>query len=148
MFSAGALTRPPEPAIAATRRFYSPTDRFSFSGFGGTMQDNYNRRGGVNSATPLNFIAGTANPYYLYGVLKDLSYNAGFDGDFMLNSAVSVFAEYSWERYDKSMSSRYRVPGGATPTPLNCGITDRAVTAPTTTGEARARIRAYFPVRL
>jgi len=99
---------------------YSPTDRLSFSGFGGTMQDDFNHRGGVNSATPLNFIAGTTYPYYLYGVLKDLSYNAGFDSDFTLTNAVTLFAEYSYERYYKAMTSRYRVPGGATPLPLDC----------------------------
>jgi len=104
---------------------YSPTDRLSFSGFGGTMQDDFNHRGGVNSATPLNFIAGTTYPYYLYGVLKDLSYNAGFDSDFTLTNAVTMFAEYSYERYYKAMTSRYRVPGGATPTPLDCGMAGR-----------------------
>jgi MtrB/PioB family decaheme-associated outer membrane protein len=103
---------------------YDPTDRLSFSAFGGTLQDNYNHRGGVNSATPLNFIAGTTNPYYSYGVLKDLSYNAGFDGDFALTNAVSLFAGYSYERYYKSMASRYRVPGsGPTPLPLDCSNT-------------------------
>ena len=103
---------------------YSPTDRLSFSGFAGTTQDNYNHPGGVNSATALNFISGTTPSYYLYGVLKDLSYNAGFDGDFALSNTISLFAEYSWERYDKSMATRYRVPGnGATPTPLNCSVT-------------------------
>ena len=104
---------------------YSPTDRLSFSGFGGTMQDNFNHRGGVNSATPLNFIAGTTYPYYLYGVLKDFSYNAGFDSDFTLTNAVTMFAEYSYERYYKAMTSRYRAPGGATPTPLDCGTPGR-----------------------
>src|SRR6185369_16832915 len=39
---------------------YSPGDRFSISGFGGTVQDNYNISGGVNSATPLNFTTSTA----------------------------------------------------------------------------------------
>ncbi len=103
---------------------YDPTDRLSFSGFGGTLQDNYNQRGGVNSAAPLNFVAGTTNPYYLYGVLKDLSYNAGFDGDFTLTNSVTMFAEYSWERYYKAMASRYRVPGSAAvATPLNCSNT-------------------------
>jgi MtrB/PioB family decaheme-associated outer membrane protein len=99
---------------------YSPTDRLSFSGFGGTTQNNYNHAGGVNSPTPLNFIAGTIYPYYLYGVLKDISYNAGFDSDFALTNAVTLFAEYSYERYYKAMASRYRVPGGATPLPLDC----------------------------
>jgi len=104
---------------------YSPTDRLSFSGFGGTMQDNFNHQGGVNSAAPLNFIAGTTYPYYLYGVLKDLSYNAGFDSDFTLTNAVTMFAEYSYERYYKAMTSRYRAPGGGTPTPLDCSISGR-----------------------
>jgi MtrB/PioB family decaheme-associated outer membrane protein len=102
---------------------YDLTDRLSVTGFGGTTQDNYNRPGGVNSSTPLNFIAGTANPYYLYGVLKDLSYDAGFDADFMLTKSVSLFAEYSYERYYKSMVTRLRVPGnGPTPTPLDCSV--------------------------
>jgi hypothetical protein len=100
---------------------YSPTDRLTFSGFGGTLQDNYNRRGGVNSPIPLNFVSGTMYPYYLYGVLKDLSYNAGFDSDVALTDYLTFFAEYSYERYYKAMASRYRVPGsGATPTPLDC----------------------------
>jgi MtrB/PioB family decaheme-associated outer membrane protein len=103
---------------------YDMTDRLSISGFAGTLQDNYNHAGGVNSPTPLNFIAGTANPYYLYGVLKDLSYDAGFDADFVLTKSISLFAEYSYERYYKSMVTRYRVPGsGATPLPLNCSVT-------------------------
>jgi MtrB/PioB family decaheme-associated outer membrane protein len=100
---------------------YDLTDRLSLSGFGGTLQDNYNHAGGVNSPTPLNFVAGTANPYFLYGVLKDLSYDAGFDADFVLTNSISLFAEYSYERYYKSMVTRYRVPGsGATPTPFDC----------------------------
>ncbi len=99
---------------------YSPTDRLSFSGFAGTLQDDYNRPGGVNSATPLNFVTGTTSPYYVYGVLKDLSYNAGADVDFVLTNAVSLFGEYSYERYHKRMASRYRVPGSTTPLPLDC----------------------------
>jgi len=103
---------------------YDPTDRLSFSGFAGTTQDNYNHPGGTNSPTPLNFVAGVADPYYLYGVLKDLSYNAGFDGNFTLTNSISLFAEYSYERYYKSMVSRYRVPGsGANPLPLDCSNT-------------------------
>ena len=100
---------------------YSPKDRLSFSGFAGTLQDNYNRRGGVNSASSLNFLSGTMYPYYLYGVLKDLSYNAGFDSDISLTDNITFFAEYSYERYYKAMTSRYRVPGSSpTPTPLDC----------------------------
>jgi len=118
---------------------YSPSDRFSISGFGGTLQDNYNIRGGVNSATPLNFTTTTADPYFLYGLLKDLSYNAGFDSDFMLNSWASVFAEYSWERYDKPMAARYRVPGGATPLPLDCSISGRGCDSANNDWGSRAR---------
>ena len=105
---------------------YTPTDRLSLTGFFGTLQDNYNHRGGVNSATPLNFIPGTADPYYLYGVLKDLSYNAGFDGDFTVTNSLSLFAEYSWERYHKSMVSRYRVPGSSDTAPLDCSTSGAA----------------------
>ena len=90
-----------------------PTDRLSFSGFGGTTQDNYNHAGGVNSATALNPIPSTMYRYYLYGVLKDLSYNAGFDTDVSLTNNITFFAEYSYERYYKAMASRYRVPGSA-----------------------------------
>jgi hypothetical protein len=99
---------------------YTPTDRLSFTGFAGTSQDNYNHPGGVNSAAPLNFLVGTTNPYYLYGVLKDLSYDAGFDGDFTLTNSISLFAEYSYERYYKSMATRYRVPGATDTAPLDC----------------------------
>jgi MtrB/PioB family decaheme-associated outer membrane protein len=105
---------------------YSPTDRLSFSGFGGTTQDNYNRSGGVNSSSPLNFISGRFYPYYLYGVLKDLSYNAGFDSDISLTNSITFFAEYSYERYYKAMASRYRVPGsGANPTPTDCSVSSQ-----------------------
>ena len=104
---------------------WSPLDKLTLSGFGGTLQDNYNRRGGSNSATPLNFLTGaaaTTNPYYLYGVLKDLSYNYGFDVDFALSEQVSLFAEYSHERYHKRMITRYRAPEqGATGTANGCG---------------------------
>jgi len=100
---------------------YSPLESLSVSGFAGTTQDNYNRSGGVNSSSPLNFISGTIYPYYLYGVLKDLSYNAGFDSDISVTNNVTFFAEYSYERYYKAMASRYRVPGSsATPTPVDC----------------------------
>jgi len=109
---------------------YSPTDRLSFSGFAGTTQDNYNRRGGVNSPSALNYTTSVAAPYYLYGVLKDLSYNAGFDGDFTLTNSVSLFVDYSYERYYKSMASRYRAPGGATPTPLDCSTAGHGCDSP------------------
>lgn len=105
---------------------YDMTDSLSFTGFAGTSQDNFNRRGGVNSPGPLNFISGTMYPYYLYGLLKDLSYNAGFDSDFNLTNSITLFAEYSYERYYKAMATRYRVPGnGANPTPLDCSASSQ-----------------------
>lgn len=117
---------------------YSPTSKLTFSVFGGTLQDNYNRAGGTNSATPLNFLTGSAattNPYYLYGVLKDLSYNWGFDVDYALAPQATLFAEYSHERYHKRMVTRYRAPeatsgtGGCGPNSLgtaNQGACDSA----------------------
>lgn len=92
---------------------YSPTGKLTLSAFGGTLQDNYNRPVGTNNATALNFLTGSAattNPYYLYGVLKDISYNYGFDADYALSPQVTIFAEYSHERYHKRMITRYRAP--------------------------------------
>jgi hypothetical protein len=118
---------------------YSPTDKLSFSAFGGTLQDNYNLRGGTNSPTPLNFIAGTTNPYFLYGVLKDLSYNYGFDTDYAISPAASLFAEYSHERYHKRMASRNRTPGGAAPLPMDCSISGRACDSANNDWESTSR---------
>jgi len=110
---------------------YSPTDRITLTAFAGTVQDNYNRPGGTNSPVPLNFLTGSAatvGPYYLYGVLKDLSYNWGFDADYALSSQVSFFAEYSYERYHKRMITRYRTPPGSSPPQniLTCSGCDTA----------------------
>jgi MtrB/PioB family decaheme-associated outer membrane protein len=90
---------------------YTPTDRLTLSAFGGTLQDNYNLPGNTNSPTPLNFLPGASLNYYLYGLLKDISYNYGFDVDFAVTSAASFFGEYSHEKYTKRMASRYRAPG-------------------------------------
>jgi len=98
---------------------YSPSDKLTLSAFGGTLQDNYNRPGGTNSSVPLNFLTGaaaTTSPYYLYGLLKDISYNYGFDADYALSTQVTVFAEYSHERYYKRMISRNRTPPAAAAT--------------------------------
>jgi MtrB/PioB family decaheme-associated outer membrane protein len=92
---------------------YDISDRLSFSAFGGTTQDNYNQRGNTNSSTPLNFLTGaaaTTSPYYVYGILKDISYNYGLDADFTLSSQVSLFAEYSREHNYRRMISRNRTP--------------------------------------
>lgn len=120
------------------------TDRLSFTVFGGSTQDDYNRRGGVNSATPLNFIAGTTNPYYLYGVLKDIGNNFGVDADFSLSNEVSLFAEYSREFNHKRMVSRYRAPGGSTIpagtlAPSNCGASGTPCDSANNDWESTAR---------
>ena len=102
---------------------YSPSDKLTLSAFGGTLQSNYNRPGGTNSPVPLNFLTGaaaTTSPYYLYGVLKDISYNYGFDIDYALLPSVSVFAEYSYERYYKRIISRNRTPLSGVQTILTC----------------------------
>jgi len=88
-----------------------PTDRLSFSVFGSSTQDDYNQRGGLNSAVPLNFVSGNYVPYYLYGLLKDIGWLWGADANVVLTDQVSFFAEYSHERYYHSMVSRVRNPG-------------------------------------
>jgi MtrB/PioB family decaheme-associated outer membrane protein len=121
---------------------YSPFDKVSFSAFANTMQDNYNRRGDTNSATPLNFLTGSAattNPYFLYGVLKDLSYDYGFDADYAVSPAATLFAEYSHEKYHKRITSRMRTPGGAAPLPMDCSISGRACDSPNNDWESTTR---------
>jgi MtrB/PioB family decaheme-associated outer membrane protein len=108
---------------------YSPSDKLTLSAFGGTLQNNFNRLGGTNSPVPLNFLTGaaaTTSPYYLYGVLKDISYNYGFDADYALMTQVSLFAEYSHERYYKRIISRYRAPTNGVQTILTCAGCDSA----------------------
>ncbi len=108
---------------------YSPSDKLTLSAFGGTLQNDFNRVGGTNSPVPLNFLTGaaaTTGPYYLYGVLKDISYNYGFDGDYALSTQVSLFAEYSHERYYKRIISRNRTPLNAGQTILTCNGCDSA----------------------
>jgi hypothetical protein len=118
---------------------FDVTDKLSLSGFADTTQDNYNRRGGVDSPVALNFIPGKTAPFYAYGVLKDLSYDAGFDFNYTIMPAANFFAEYSHERYHKRMVSRYRVPGGAAPLPLDCSNTARGCDSPNNDWESMAR---------
>jgi hypothetical protein len=103
---------------------YSPTDKTTISGFFGTLQDNFERRGGTNSPVALNFISGTTNPYFSYGVQKDLGYNWGFDADYAISQALTIFAEYSHERYHKRMITRYRTPPPPGLTILTCAGCD------------------------
>jgi Protein of unknown function (DUF3374). len=99
---------------------------FSLAGSFTTKQSDYNRSGGVNSPTALNFIPGTTNPYYLYGLLKDLSWTYSFDGSYALNPDVSLFAEYTREDYHSRMISRNRTPTSGTQTILTCAGCDSA----------------------
>ncbi|MBZ5527325.1 MAG: MtrB/PioB family outer membrane beta-barrel protein [Acidobacteriia bacterium] len=111
---------------------YNFTDKLTASAFAGTLQDDYNRAGESNSATPLNFLTGaaaTTNPYYLYGLLKDISYNYGVNLDYALSTQVTLFAEYSREQYHKRMISRYRGPESTTLTanPNGCGTSSNGL---------------------
>lgn len=102
---------------------YSPIDRLTISAYGDTTQDNYNRQGGTNSPTPLNFLTGSAettNPYYLYGLQKDISRDYGFDGDYALTTDITFFAEFSREAYYQRMITRYRTPTTGAQTILTC----------------------------
>ena len=108
---------------------YTPWDRLTFSAFGGTVQNNYNIAGGVNSPTPLNFLTGaaaTANPYYLYGLQKDISYNWGVDVDYAVNNLITLYAEYTREHYYQRMITRYRTPTTGVQTILTCNGCDSA----------------------
>src|SRR5260370_12326268 len=95
----------------------------------GTVQDDFNRAGGTNRLTPLNFLTGSAatvGPYFLYGVLKDISYNYGFDADYAFGTQVTLFAEYSRDNYHKRMITRNRNPVSAPVTILTCTGCDSA----------------------
>ena len=102
---------------------YSPTAKSTLSAFASTTQDNYNRPGGTNSPVPLNFLTGaaaTTSPYYLYGILKDISYNYGANGDYAVSPQLSLFAEYSHEHYYRRLISRDRTP----PSPAAANISN------------------------
>jgi hypothetical protein len=77
----------------------------------------------------LNFLTGSAartSPYYLYGVLKDLSWNYGFDADYAMSSWLTIFGEYSYQFYHYRMVSRSRVPPAAGLTITTCTACDSA----------------------
>jgi MtrB/PioB family decaheme-associated outer membrane protein len=104
---------------------YDPTDRLSLSGSFGTDQNNYNNRGGINSAVPLAFVTAQSYRYYAYGLLKDNGFNYNFDANYALTPAVSTFVEYARENYNRQMASRYRAPGTAG-VAADCSISGRA----------------------
>jgi hypothetical protein len=100
--------------------------QWSFTGSFQTIQQDFNRAGGSNSPTPLNFVPGTTSPYYLYGALKDLSWIYSFDTSYAFSSAASAFVEYTHEDYHKRMISRSRTPASGTQTILTCNGCDTA----------------------
>jgi hypothetical protein len=93
-------------------------ENLTLSGSFQTIQQNFNRRGeGSNSREPLNFLTGSAAttaPYYLYGAMNDIAHVYTFDADYAISPAVSLFAEYTHERYYKRMISRNRSPFNTT----------------------------------
>jgi hypothetical protein len=98
--------------------------QFSFGGSFQTIQVDFNRPGGSNSPTPLNFLAGTTRPYFLYGNMNDLAWTYAFDTTYTLSPAASFFVEYTRENYYKRMISRYRTPVTGTTTILTCNGCD------------------------
>jgi hypothetical protein len=98
--------------------------QFTFDGSFQTIQSDFNRRGGTNSPTPLNFIAGTTWPYYLYGNMNDLSWIYTFDTSYTFSPAASVFVEYTHETYHERMVSRNRTPPSGTAAILTCSGCD------------------------
>jgi hypothetical protein len=100
--------------------------QFSFGGTFLTIQSNFNRQGGVNSPTALNFVPGRTRPYYLYGFMNDLSWLYTGDITYTFSPEVSLFAEYTRENYYKRMISRSRTPPSGTQTILTCNGCDTA----------------------
>ena len=89
---------------------WDPTQRLNIYGFWGTLQDNFNQKGGINSTLPLGdasispvLIAGTRptpiyGPYYAYGVLNGIGRNFGAGANFAVSSKAVLFAEYAREK--------------------------------------------------
>jgi hypothetical protein len=98
--------------------------RLSFGGLFQTIQSDFNRPGGANSPTPLNFVPGATRPYYLYGFMNDLSWIYSFDATYTFSPAASIFVEYANEKYYKRMISRNRTPTSGTQTILTCAGCD------------------------
>src|SRR5207244_1920362 len=90
------------------------------------IQNDFNRRGGTNSPTPLNFVSGATRPYFLYGFINDLSWIYSFDAAYTFSPAVSAFVDYTRENYYKRMISRSRTPPSGTATILTCSGCDTA----------------------
>jgi hypothetical protein len=81
----------------------TPVDQFSFGASYGTTQDGYDETG----CSWLGFDQ-------CYGLLKDINYNYTFEMTYTPRPAVSLFAEYTREKYKYRQRSRQRVPASAT----------------------------------
>ena len=89
---------------------WDPTEKLSFFGFWGTLQDNFNIKTNVNSLVPLGDATNSAvlivdskptpiyGPYYAYGVLNTIGRNFGGGANLALSSNVVLFSEYSREK--------------------------------------------------
>ena len=114
--------------------FQWDTGNASFSASFQTIQNDFNRSGvGSNSSVnlqapnnPANAIPLTTNPYFLYGMLKDISWIYTVDGSYSFNPQVSLFAEYARENYRTRMISRNRTPTSGAQTILTCTGCDTA----------------------
>ncbi len=87
----------------------TPVDPLSFSASYGTTQDAYREKGCIWAGTtgiPLD---------QCYGLLKDISYTYSFDVTYDPNSKVSLFAEYTKEKYNYRQRNRQRSTTNDTP---------------------------------
>ena len=84
-----------------------PVDMFSFGASYGTTQDDYDEFG-----------CGSLTDSHCYGLLKDINFNYTFELTYNPHPAVSLFAEYTREKYNYRQRSRQRVPLTAT-APVN-----------------------------
>jgi hypothetical protein len=81
----------------------TPTDPLSFSASYGTTQDDYQQKGCIWLGYD-----------QCYGLLKDISYTYSLGLTYDPNSKVSLFAEYTKEKYNYRQRSRMRSPESST----------------------------------
>jgi hypothetical protein len=117
---------------------YDATDRLSVSAFFNGTKDDFNRRDRLTSLTPLgdpSLVTTTGphptpmtDPYYVYGPLENMAWNAGADFDYLLGEHVTIFGEYSRERITNRLVSRQRAANTASqvgcPSPTPAGVVD------------------------
>jgi MtrB/PioB family decaheme-associated outer membrane protein len=82
---------------------YTPLDALTLSASFGTTQDNYNRARANQAPVASNPFPGLG-AFYTFGLLKDIGRYYTFDANYAVTSSVSVFAEYTREKYNTKMS--------------------------------------------